>query len=92
MNNVLLLKYFSWVKNKDGLPDPTGPLSEVVPLTSIEEANKKVSAELVLVNTSSGKKWRGVYAVATLEQKAKVGKYVAENGFYHCMHVILYLR
>jgi len=46
-NNIMsLLKYFSRVKTKDGLPDPTGPLSEMVPSTSIEEANKEVSAEL----------------------------------------------
>ena len=38
-----LLKYFSRVKTKDGLP---GPLSESVPSSSIEEANKEVSAQL----------------------------------------------
>jgi len=46
-SNILLLKYFSQVKIKDGLPDPpTGPLSEVVPSTSVEE----VSAELASVD------------------------------------------
>lgn len=59
-----LLKYFSWVKIKDGLLDPTGSLSGMVPSTSIEEVNKEVSAELM---------------VAMLEQKAKVRKYAAEN-------------
>jgi len=54
-SNMSLLKYFGQVKSKDGLPDPTGPLSEVVPSTSIEEANKEVSAELVSVDPDSGK-------------------------------------
>ena len=54
-SNMSLLKYFSLVKTKDGLLDPTGPLSEVVPSTSIEEANKEVSAELVSVDPGSGK-------------------------------------
>ena len=75
-----LLKYFSLVKTKDGLPDPTGHLSEVLPSTSIEEANKEVSAELASVDPDSGKKRRSAYMVATLEQKAKVAKYAAENG------------
>ena len=55
-SNMSLLKYFSRVKTKDGLPDPTGPLSKVVPSTLIEEANKEVSAELTSVDPDSGKK------------------------------------
>ena len=40
-----LFKYFNCVKAKDNdLPDLSGPLSEVVPSTSIEEANKEVDA------------------------------------------------
>ena len=74
-----LLKFFSRVKTKDGFPDPSGPLSEAVPSSSIEEANKEVSAQLALVD-DSGKKRRAAYMIATLEQKAKVGKYAAENG------------
>ena len=74
-----LLKYFSRVKTKDGLPDPCGPLNEAVPSSSIEEANKEVSAQLASVD-DSGKKRRATYMIATLEQKAKVGKYAAENG------------
>ena len=70
-----LLKYFSHVKTKDGLPDPSGPLNEAVPSSSIEEANKEVSAQLALVNDSG----RNV-VIAMLEQKAKIGKYAAKNG------------
>ena len=46
-----LLKYFkvSHVKAERGsssssLPDPSGPLSEKMPATSIKEANKEVNA------------------------------------------------
>lgn len=74
-----LLKYFNRVKTKDGLPDPYGPLNEAVPSSSIEEANKEVSAQFALVD-DSGKKRCATYMIATLEQKAKVGKYAAENG------------
>ena len=37
--DMSLLKYFNRVKNKDSLLDPTGPLSEMVPSTSIDEAS-----------------------------------------------------
>ena len=38
---MALFKYFKCEKS---LPDPQGPLSEKVPSTSIEEANKEVKA------------------------------------------------
>ena len=70
---MALFKYF---KRERNLPDPQGPLSEAVPSTSIEEANKEVKAEL----TEKCGKARAPYMVATSEQKAKVGKYTAENA------------
>ena len=79
MFNISLLKYFSSVKIKDGLPDPSGPLNEAVPSSLNEEANKEVSAQLASVHYS-GKKRRATYMIATLEQKAKVEKYVVKNG------------
>ena len=40
-----LFKYFNRTKAEgSSLPDPSGPLSEKVPATSIEEANKEVNA------------------------------------------------
>ena len=77
---MALLKYFS-VKREQrgeraGLPDPQGPLCKAVPSASIEEANEHVKAEL---KEKCGKV-RAPYMVATPEQKAKVGKYAAENG------------
>ena len=69
---MALFRYF---KREKSLPDPQGPLSGKVPSTSIEEANKEVKA----VSDKCGKE-RAPYMVATPEQKAKVGKYAAENG------------
>ena len=69
---MALLIYF---KGEKSLPDPQSPLIETVPSTLIEEANKEIKAE--------SDKCGNVYApymVATPEQKAKVGKYAAENG------------
>ena len=77
-----LFKYFKVRCGKtDGstssssLPDPSGPLSEKMPATSIEEANKEVYAR----QTTSGKR-HGQYVIVTPEQKARVAKYTAENG------------
>ena len=61
------------------MPDPSGPLNEAVPSSSIEKVNKEVSAQLASVD-DSGKKHHATCMIAVLEQKAKVGKYAAENG------------
>ena len=77
---MALLKYFSLKHEqrgkRSGLPDPQGPLCKIVPSASIEEANEQVKLEL---KEKCGKA-RAPYMVATPEQKAKVGKYVVENG------------
>ena len=73
-----LFKYFNRTKAEgSSLPDPSGPLSEKVPATSIEEANKEVEASR---NSNGGKRRREPYVIVTPEQKARVGKYAAENG------------
>ena len=69
---MALFKYF---KHEKSLPDPQGSLSEKVPSTSTEEANKEVKA----ISDKCGKE-RAPYMVATPEHKPKVGKYAAENG------------
>ena len=69
---MALFKYF---KHDKSLPDPQNTLSEKVPSTSIKEANKEVKA----ISDKCGKE-HAPYMVATPEQKAKVGKYAAENG------------
>ena len=79
-----LLKYFkvSRVKTEgnssSSLPDPSGPLSEKMPATSIEEANKEVNAHSS--RQSTGGKRHAQYVIVTPEQKARVAKYAAENG------------
>jgi len=69
-----------WSKTKGGLSDPSGPISEAVPSSSIKEANKEVSAELALIDEDSGKKCHAAYMIVKLhvEQKAKIGQYAAE--------------
>ena len=61
------------------MPDPSDPLNEAVPSSSIEEVNKEVNAQLASVD-DRGKKRRATCMIATLEQKAKVGKYATKNG------------
>ena len=58
------------------LPDPSGPLSKIVPSTSIEEANKEVAAQ----NANSREKKHSPYMIVSLDQKAIVGKYAANHG------------
>ena len=69
---MALFKYF---KREKSLPDPQRPLSERVPPTSIEKANKEVKA----ISDKCGNEC-ALYMVETPERKAKVGKYTAENG------------
>jgi len=68
---VQLLQIANCVKSarSSNLLDPSGPLSKIVPLSSIEEANKEVAAQNA---KSRGKK--------LLEQKEVVGKYAADHG------------
>ena len=73
-----LFKYFNRTKAEgSSLPDPSGPLSEKVPATSIEEVNKEVEASR---NSNGGKRRCEPYVIVTPEQKARVGRYAAENG------------
>ena len=65
------------------LPDPSGPLSKVVPSPSIEAANSKVSAALKL---DQEKKTRGPYGRVFAEKKAKIGGRVAEHGVASTVH------
>ena len=61
-------KYFNRTKAEgSNLPNPSGPLSEKVPATSIEEANKEVELSR---NSNGGKRRREPYVIVTPEQKA----------------------
>ena len=72
-----LYRYFSAVDKTSKLPDPSGPLSKVVPSSSIEAANSKVFAVLKL---DQEKKTRGPYGRVSVEKKAEIGRKVAEHG------------
>ena len=74
---MLLLNCFKRETPRNSLLDPHGPLNKQVPSSSIEEANKEV--DICYKATSTAKK-RSPYSFATPEQKAKIGKYAAENG------------
>lgn len=79
---MALLRYFKpATKNKDGLPDPRGPLSKIMPSSSIASANSKVKAMTAMTSLGSaaGNKL-GCYMKYTAEQKAEIGKRAAENG------------
>ncbi len=58
------------------LPDPSSPLSKVVPSSSIEAANSTVSVLL----TEDKKKTRGPYGKVSAERKAEIGRRAAEHG------------
>ena len=89
-NKMSILKYFKPVGKKEKnftLSDPSGPLSERVPSSSIKAANKKVS-ELIANHLESSSKSevhpsqskRKQYLILTPEQRYETGKRAAENS------------
>jgi len=81
---MALLNYFKRVDSKEKggtLLDPAGPLSNAMPLTSMEEANKEVTVafeERKDIKCSP-------YLIVSLEQKARIGKYPADHGTTNAM-------
>ena len=78
-----ILKYFHRIVKKSSsdetkvnLPDPSGPLSKVIPSSTIAIANEKVSA----IEEMPGAASRTPYLHLTGAQKFKVGKRAAEFG------------
>ena len=69
-----LLKYFK-LKSDSVLPNPNGPLSKLVPSSSIIAANEAVKDAI-----SETTKTRGPYVQFTAEEKARMGKRAAECG------------
>jgi len=66
------------MKKEDcGLPDPSGLVSKKVPATSIKKVNKEVNVHL---SGKSNGKCCAPYVIVTPEQKARIGKYTAENA------------
>ena len=67
------------------LPNPNGPLSEHLSPRGIEECNSRVSEIMEKQTNSSNKSpmrtpTRGKSAIYSPNDRAKIGKYAAENG------------
>ena len=84
---MVLLKFFKITKtNKElvkekqkVLPDPTGPLSIVVPTSSISDANQEVS--MVYKEIASGERRKGLYVKLTdPSQQCEIGRRAAQYG------------
>ena len=76
-----LLKYFKPKERDTPLPDPAGPLSSVMPSSSIQVANKAVKR--VLDESSSSEASRpshGQYETFSPTEKASIAKYAREVG------------
>ena len=76
-----ILKYFRPLREKPDLPDPSGPLRETVPPTTIVVANVKVNEAELKKNVSRA---RGMYSFLMPAQKYEVGKRAAEYGVNTC--------
>ena len=73
-----LCHYFTVNKN---LPDPSGPLSRIVPSSSIEAANAKVSPLLTEPQNPEEKVvGRGPYQKLSGPKRAEIGRRAAEHG------------
>ena len=85
MSQLSLYKFF---KRESVLPNPSGPLSRIIPASCIEAANKTVKDIVVLepmVSTSgdgpeASTKKRGCYEQFTPEEKLQMGERAAEHG------------
>ena len=73
---MALLKFLK-LDAKRGLPHPSGPLSTIVPASSIATANEELKA---IVTTGESKKERGPYVKFSNEAKLAIARYAAENG------------
>ena len=79
-----ILKYFHVVKKESSstpngetnLPDPSGPLSKVIPSSTIAKVNEKVSSVIEKPAAAS----RGPYFHVTAAQRYQIGKRAAEFG------------
>lgn len=72
-----ILKYLHPLNQN--LSDPSGPLSEQIPVTAIASANVKV-LEALQGNEEKKKRSRGLYLSLTPAQKYEIGKRAAEHG------------
>ena len=92
-----ILKYFKHEFKCDScMPNPTGPLSKVVPSEGIKAANEEVSKVMNSVKLSLEEhnipivsRSRGPYERFTPEEKARIGKRAAEHRVASIQPVIV---
>ena len=73
-----LYRYFTVNKS---LPDPSGPLSRIVPSSSIEAANAKVSPLLTEPQNPEEVVGRGPYQKLSAPKRAEIGRRAAEHAW-----------
>ena len=74
-----ILRYLKEYPSNDHLPNPKGSLSTSIPSSAIASANKQVRAVLEKSNK------RGKYNKYSDKERAKIGKFSAENGTKACV-------
>ena len=80
---MALFRYFKPKEKQENrfLPDPTGPLSVVVPSSTIDAANKAVKRVLDDGERScTQKRARGQYETFPAKEKATIARYASEIG------------
>ena len=84
---MALLKYFKRDDTKAVLPNPEGPLSTIMPSSSIQALNKSVEPLLSASdNKESGS--RGPYEYFTEEDKAVIAKRACEVGVTNAIRAL----
>ena len=73
---MALYRYFG--KEVGGLPNSSGPLSEIVPFSSIAAANAEVTKVINQDRASASK--RGQYTKLSAEARAEIRKRASECG------------
>ena len=82
--NMALLKYFK--RDDTTLPNPEGPLSTIMPFSSIQALNKSVEPLLSASDKESGS--RGPYEYFTEEDKAVIAKRACEVGVTNAIRAL----
>ena len=74
---MTLLKFLKLDPVKKRLPHPSGPLSTIIPSSSIAAANEEMK---MIVTAGEDKKEWGPYVKFSSEAKLIIARYAAENG------------
>ena len=78
-SKMSILKYLHPLKQKQDLPDSSGPLSEKIPSTAIASANVKV-LEALEEGEENKRKSQGPYLSLPPDQKYEIGKRAVQHG------------